>query len=1841
MEYGVARRVSCPSRSISSEFGANISMMQDGELNVLHPASKTPGHTLATKTPGHTLGRGTQRSSSASQLVHQRHMPMEPGKFHIPRKSKEEKALLKHISSESREYDGVMNILMSSYIDTASVGCFTYSCLRLVHSEQLEKEFVEKRREMKADGRMEKELEESYCFLWTEEDKVPWLCEKGLIVGQTWLSLLGDTNKGVYLSRYSDLLQVQPLTPGATGDLIIFKVMKGKVKSINDNIKNVLDPTPRFDSHLPKNASNVTSVTSFRAFELTQQYFYEYDFDELRPRPRQVCPYAVVSLLFKGKDSLLPSTPLAPVRQNSRPAEASKEGAHFTVWSGDLVHSDETVLQISLRSSSLPFLPHRLPDRLEMGFLMRLDKVTKLLPVQLFSRSLYSSSSKEVVSHGHHCSLLEVVDRSRSTSSITTLLQEIEVKRLVFVTPLTERGFLFLLSSVQMTSPPERDDGWKRCLQALFVFPESRDVAKAAPSGGISLDVPGSSDSKIMPGLKHFMPALHHALIKNRANPPVELSTGVELQAQEYLIGLKEGKVQPHPMAEYDEKEDKRKTPFPAPKHHQLNLDGYLQSYLHSPGNYQLSVSHARKMVEVHCSHMESEEVRPEVQEVVSSNTQKMQQLMDLVLTSKRNAEIEVRREEGGRVGEMKSLVRKRRMEQKMAERTLTYLKASQERSKCDKITGEGSQASAPPGTLPAVIQSVGLMGVVLREDGSELSKRLCKLLTGLKQAARGAATRVRNEGPEEMQEDSSPFDRLAAKLGLPANCDIDLRKQDELEDHTAGSVSSLEGFSPSGDHSLHGGGGGGLARRAGGYEDDEEQWEIPWVLTPITGLCSERYTQRERNLPKDPRLHHVTMETLPENPTPSPGPSPPLCSSPETSPPPSPKPSPPLPRRPYRPLSPSGPPSQEPYRPPSPSPASCLARRISSLPLPPLSWSPPKLIKQQNDVEVLQVAPPSPMECGGTSMATEHKAEDKEEQDISFIEPSVSPVVSPPSERMTSPPPSAPEQRGHNTGGKIGEFEDVQLARDDKQSQEEDVMEVIDLTRSPPGVKEVMMQDAPISSPPACPLQAIDHIVDKHLHKFSSDMQLLLQKESIQCSFPEGFNAPTIPAQHAMPFTVVTPFSQYVSLFHPCPPAQGYVSSLQDGISSMLQDFNDAGSGRSRAEPETALASTVSAFVSSIRAANTRADEDVSSSGELTASDGQRTTFSGESEVWQPDAPCRQLSDPPNRSPPPHDFPAASPTSASPVVPHTRRAPEPSATLDVDFAVSHSIHQTHSTATVEPPLACEQVSSSDSLPPASALSSVIRQLKPEVLNNLCEIIKDVQRSSTLQFYIHSNQPEDQLSQDIKEYLSQQGHMEQNPVLFLKQEASDRRLLVVIKKSDIEEHIHQIPGLVSLKQQQSVVFVGVESVDDMRNHTYDQLFVCGGCVIPEDLLLNPDLVPPDQLSALLELLKQRTSLESVWKWLIHSKPLKKLKDQARFRRDAASLLDILVSYQKQQIVEFLPPHHCDKMNQQSPDLDCLIRHQAQNIRFQHTVFLTVSCLDFMKYSKSGIIAAGVAEMLGNFDALLGHRDNGDKQPIAEDLQSSKGVLRASCREDDDAGDATRLARLRPDSGSPPSLDQLVPEHSDKDLHILQMAISHLRAERQQECSGAEVRAQGKGAGSPSQSQARWINDASADIPTQTSDQSAAADPSDGRTEEMEHEHISTGVVSSSSSSCPVEGDTLSPLGNKETRGVAMTTAHQQHIPPNRHRPRHRPRRRPSRPRAPLGCPPWLSANQQHPRLHSDSPTTPSPGRDFWELQRQRTSADCAGVPGGYLYPPRPSTSGHWGWQQGGRGFNGM
>ncbi|XP_061147567.1 protein TASOR isoform X2 [Syngnathus typhle] len=1760
MEFGVARRVPYPPppRRMSSDYpGASVSA-QDGECaSALVPTHGKPLPSGVEAPPGACGVPGAQSSVGRSSLVvHQRHMPKEPDKFQIPKKEK--KALLKHISSESREYEGVKSILTAGHVDTASAACFTYSGMRLVHSEQLEKEFVEKRREMKAEGRVDKELEESYCFLLTDEAKVPLLCEKGLIVGQNWQSGLGDPNKGVYLCRYSDLIQVHPFHHGASGQIIVFKVMKGKVKSIYENIKNVLDPTPRFDSHLSKNVSKVTSVGSYRAFEYTQHYFYEYDFDELKKRPRQVCPYAVVSFHYKGKDSPLPSMPLAPVRANSWPGAASKESVQFTVWSGDLVHNGKMVSPVSLRSSSLPFLPHKLPDRLKLGRLMRLDEVVQLLPPELFSYNLYGSSNKEVEMRGHHCSLLEVVDRSRSSNNMSRLLQELEDKGVVLVSTLTERGFLFLLSSAQMVTPSERGESWKRRLQALFVFPESRDVHKSPSSCATPCRGPSYGG---IAGLKHFIPALHHALVKIHTHPTSELSTGVELHAQEYLVGQKDGKVPTYRMGEYDVKAEEKAAASPAHKRHRLSTDGHMRPYLHNPARYQLAATHASKMVELHCTRLELPGPR-KGQEPAGSNTHKLRQLMDLVMTCKRNAENEVKREEVR--GEPKSTGGKRRMDQRVAERALKYLKASHEPSEWEKSPVEGRQTAAPPGSLAFAIESVGLAGVAVQEDGSELAGRLRKLLTGLKQAARVAPQRTHSaNGSEEGRAESSPFERLAAKMGLPANRDIDLRKQDELE--MAGSVSSLEGFSPGGEGYHHDPrGGSGVGKRP--HDED-----IPWRLIPITGerrwqlrLChpqaafvesiestaalqyimqqglrSDKNAWRDQNPPQDPRLHGA-MAPLPErapspSPISSPGASPPRSPCPEPSP--SPEPGPPA--------SPGCCPSPEPpeaRRPPSPTGFPSILpspdRRQASLPRE----------QRSHADDQQQVASPASRECLQADASSEVSSDTSARNNIT-------------AER--------------NTDGREDQEPSAQTSAEVKK----EATDVVDLTISS---EEDECAVVLVSSPPP-DLRGIDAILDNHLGHFSTDLHLFLREESINCRFPETppYRPPEAPS--AAP-PLVRPFSQYVSPYHLCPPVQGYVSSLQEGFSSMLRDYRDHLASH---EPESALASTVSAFVSSIRAGT---DEDGM----------EQTEAARENEAGRPTTPAGQLSDPP---------PHAAPRPPS-VDLHTNHQASPAQSTQSNCV---------STSSELPMSGVEPGPDALFLPPAEALSSVIRQLRPEVLSNLCDIIKDVQRSSVMQFYVHAVQPDDQVVRDVKEYLTQQGHTEQDPVSFLKQEVSDGKLLVVIKKEDIAEHLHEIPGLVSLKQHRSVVFLGINTVEDFRTNACEELLAGGGCVLSEDFVLNPDLVTSDQLETLLALLWQRNSPENVWRWKIHSRPFKKLEEQARFRSDAAALLGVVMEHHQRKIVEFLPQHHCDD-KQSPPNLHCLIQHQARHTCFRHTIFLKVHSLDFMQFSKSGIIAAGMDEMLHSFDALLGQHNN--KPTVAEDPQADRGTARKLSVDDTNGGGTEQQAR-HPDPSLTDASEQHVLEaslaesetqHSEKDLEMLHMAISQLRAQMHQK-PGSDA----ESGGSPARPAA---------VPP--ANEKTAADSTDDRQEEAEAAGSSSSKeaddrVTSSTTACPVEGDAI----ERRVSDPNWSRKHDRDL-----------RARQSSSHAPSAF------SQQQQRWRGGNHYQNHQYQDYQNQHQQHPQhSNLCSDP--YRYPTwgfpgqQGAYGGYWDWQQGGGGFNGM
>lgn len=97
MDDSLARRDAARPRRASAaaaaaELGANVSL-QDGEVTEVLPARDShPGPERLS-----AAGGRTERRNSAQQAVHQRHMPMDPLKFHIPRKTKENRGGRVHI----------------------------------------------------------------------------------------------------------------------------------------------------------------------------------------------------------------------------------------------------------------------------------------------------------------------------------------------------------------------------------------------------------------------------------------------------------------------------------------------------------------------------------------------------------------------------------------------------------------------------------------------------------------------------------------------------------------------------------------------------------------------------------------------------------------------------------------------------------------------------------------------------------------------------------------------------------------------------------------------------------------------------------------------------------------------------------------------------------------------------------------------------------------------------------------------------------------------------------------------------------------------------------------------------------------------------------------------------------------------------------------------------------------------------------------------------------------------------------------------------------------------------------------------------------------------------------------------------------------------------------------------------------------------------------------------------------------------------------------------------------------------------------------------------------------
>uniref|UniRef100_A0A4X1VMP8 Uncharacterized protein n=2 Tax=Sus scrofa TaxID=9823 RepID=A0A4X1VMP8_PIG len=1400
--------------------------------------------------------------------------------FQIPRKSREKKALFQLLTPGSREFEDVLNILHSSYLEPTSATNFNYKRACLIHNELLEKEFTEKRRELKFDGRLDKELSESYAFLMVDRYQVQSICEKGLQVGQSKITILGSPSMGVYLSRYADLLQANPLEAGAVGDVVIFKIMKGKIKSIYDPMgvktldsmlnKSALDPTPKHECHVSKNANRVTSLLAYRAYELTQYYFYEYSFDELRRRPRHVCPYAVVS--FTYKDDIQTPKFIPSSRSNSFNADRNTEKFNYTLWKGQLLNKGKLLCYISLRSATRAFLPIKLPEKLDVETVMSIDHLKQKIPPALFYKETYLGPN-EVLKNGMYCSLYEVVEKTRIGSNMESLLQKLEKEKLVLVKPLGDRGYLFLLSPCQMVPPYEHQTAKSRVLHALFLFQEPRGIVTSQKG---STNATPQERHENMPDVLKITQFLQFALIQYRKEfkniNTINFHSVVEKYVSEFFKrGFGSGKRE-FIMFPYTSRLDDKKFLYSAPKN-KSHIDNCLHTYIFRPEMYQLPIYKLKELFEENRKLQQfsplsdydgqEEEVNGTKMKFGKRNNSRGETITPGKQKSSHSLDYDK-----DRVKELINLIQCRKKNvggdsdtEDKRSRTVLKRKLEDLPENMRKLA-KTSNLSENYHLYEESSQPVGSLGhdADLRRQQQDSSNSsiadIHRLFNWLSETLANAR-----------HSDASLTDTVNKALGLSSDdaCE-EMRPKHDYELNSTLDKKEYEQPTCAKIENAH-------------FRDTKSpllEIDTLSLKYPVAVSTSEVGTDHKVHLKDDPNL--ISMNNFED------------CS-----------------------LCPTVPIEHGFHR----------QSKSNNVEETEIHW---KLI---------------PITGGNARSPEDHLGKHGEKQTPGMKSPEEQLVCLPPQETFPNDPRVISRQRSSDYQFPSSPFTDTL-----KGTTEDDM-----LTGQVVTVEE---QCVPAAEPPAVS-ETTERTVLGEYSLFSRKIEEILKQKNV--SYVSSISTPIFSAQEKM-----KRLSEFIYSKTSRAGVQEFVDGLHEKLNTVIIKASAKGGNLPPVSPNDS--GTKIALSPQGRHVIPVSSSDFSSKHllEPLGSDPLKETNSNEQhssstsgltevEVNQP----HHITEPMVTS----DHTVPGDTAREPVEKETTKSPS-----DVNISTQ------------------------------PALSNFISQLEPEVFNSLVKIMKDVQKN-TVKFYIHEEE-ESVLCKEIKEYLIKLGNTECHPEQFLERRSKLDKLLIIIQNEDIAGFIHKVPGLVTLKKLPCVSFAGVDSLDDVKNHTYNELFVSGGCIVSDESILNPEVITIENLKNFLTFLEELSTPEGKWQWKVHCKFQKKLKELGRLNAKALSLLTLLNVYQKKHLVEILSYHNCDSQTRNAPELDCLIRLQAQNIQQRHIVFLTEKSIKMLSsYTDNGIVVATVEDFMQNFKNLVGYHNSITEENLPllganENLESQSG-----------------------------------------------------------------------------------------------------------------------------------------------------------------------------------------------------------------------------------------------------------
>nr|XP_042715430.1 protein TASOR 2 isoform X5 [Chrysemys picta bellii] len=482
-------------------------------------------------------------------------------------------------------YQTAVSVLHNSYLDSTSRNGFQYSRVTLVNNDVFLKEYKTFSQEKEASGYTKEELDETYAFLlFDSEREAKAVCQSGLRINTRSLTTLGDPAKGAYVSKYSDCLHPRPWYHGKSGCIVIFKLIKGKVKFMPENYTaNYTNPTPGYDCHISVNINNISLETShFRAFELSQYYVYEFSSDSVVERPRQICPYVIIA--FQYTEPKIMST------LNHKRIIELENKVYYCPWRGQLSIQGHLLCDIALRSPYSAVIPAQLPAKLEMKYIIGVSDLKKKLPEAAFGKSNYTKN--EVCYQDIYFSLYEVEISNKDQHKMDPLLENLKEKELAIIKYLQDQGFLILLSSSALTGDKDFDLDEPISLQALFLFTSSRSVCLTVKSQELNCE---NELSEISLKVTSILPGLRYAIQEATTCPP-EAGIHSSILVKRYF--QKFAKLDKNSLAASGKNDnlplscDPNKSESVSPSEKcQKQSFSQLKSYISDPSSYSLEMS--------------------------------------------------------------------------------------------------------------------------------------------------------------------------------------------------------------------------------------------------------------------------------------------------------------------------------------------------------------------------------------------------------------------------------------------------------------------------------------------------------------------------------------------------------------------------------------------------------------------------------------------------------------------------------------------------------------------------------------------------------------------------------------------------------------------------------------------------------------------------------------------------------------------------------------------------------------------------------------------------------------------------------------------------------------------------------------------------------------------------------------------------------------------------------------------------------------------------------------------------------------------------------------------------